>query len=901
MGFSPQKSVAHKQLLGKVKGSSRERVRELLWVINAPPDIEDIPCVFENLAKVLKCAERQWPGILEMQHLDWIPDALNCALKVFKGKSRLEISAQHGNRDWRERNALYCALRTTITSPAELNTSYRLLQAHYFFAHTALLVRNMQNPDSPTAIEDYESYDGNRVWSALKIDPYHAGLCIRDMADTEYLGWSREFLEKLPVRKTPRELPDDSSVKMTHSHDDFNVQKKVNYVSDFLRQVYGIKDRVSGRGSAPGPRLPSLIGDPEDDWLNFGSLSDWETEVDATPDKPVVFSSLDAVAPDLPPSSLASPDISLEDDEGDLEDGEVPGDEYPGEDETESFVGSLDFEDSEFQKSPGSFSGRGYGTCNQIVREQKKFAFGVERLSARELADLHRYVPMLLSQALDTSRQGTPLAENPERRRLKTGLNKMDEIEAYVFLLTMLWTGSSPERTATLVFAKSEIYLHEEPFALIVGDNVFGPKSYIIRVHVPFPEYKSVETPVPGSYCRSTEYLYLRDWNLLGWAVSIYATKARRRQGAIYRVFQGNLDRYKRNARTLLKAWDPTGRLTLNKIGATLFARVMSTSGNDAVAATMICGMRHRLSGTSMYYACREMSVLQEIYRKAVLNLTNEIEQEGPHPQPKSIAESDAEPTDSRPSCRYAEKPKDTIYLSRRLCPRDETFLTAIRNLTMDLKKKPYRAHSDESWIKFHNLYTFYTCWMFAAATGVRKIIDPYVDIRDVSPINGVAKLRDKDGESGVKAKLIWLPDLVREQMQNYSDHLEFVRKRFEIQQVDWPCFFLTKKGQAKRVRPGTQYKYVSEYLKGFPVDFHRRFMFNKLLDFGCPPEVVRVWMGHALVGEEWWADEATFSHHEYRRHLHEYLVPVLKYLELKPIRPVSCQKQARNQEMARG
>ncbi len=75
--------------------------------------------------------------------------------------------------------------------------------------------------------------------------------------------------------------------------------------------------------------------------------------------------------------------------------------------------------------------------------------------------------------------------------------------------------------------------------------------------------------------------------------------------------------------------------------------------------------------------------------------------------------------------------------------------------------------------------------------------------------------------------------------------------------------------------------------------------MFNALLDFGCPPEVVRIWMGHAVAGEEWWRDDATFSHQDYRLHLRKYMVPILEYLELKPITGPVSRKLAQKAELA--
>jgi hypothetical protein len=164
-------------------------------------------------------------------------------------------------------------------------------------------------------------------------------------------------------------------------------------------------------------------------------------------------------------------------------------------------------------------------------------------------------------------------------------------------------------------------------------------------------------------------------------------------------------------------------------------------------------------------------------------------------------------------------------------------------------------------------------------------LITPYVDIKTVSPLNGVALYRDKDGDAGTKRKLIWLPNLVRQQMQHYADHLAYIRMRFHISDEELPCFFLDASGRPRLVRPKSMLQYVDEYLPGFAIDIHRRFMFNALLEAGCPPEVVRVWMGHACAGEEWWADNATYSHLRHRDYLLAYLVPILKKLKFELIK----------------
>jgi hypothetical protein len=52
--------------------------------------------------------------------------------------------------------------------------------------------------------------------------------------------------------------------------------------------------------------------------------------------------------------------------------------------------------------------------------------------------------------------------------------------------------------------------------------------------------------------------------------------------------------------------------------------------------------------------------------------------------------------------------------------------------------------------------------------------------------------------------------------------------------------------------------------------------------------------MGHAVAGEEWWAEHATLSHQAYRDRLEDYLVPILNYLELKPISGGTLKRRGR-------
>ncbi len=204
-----------------------------------------------------------------------------------------------------------------------------------------------------------------------------------------------------------------------------------------------------------------------------------------------------------------------------------------------------------------------------------------------------------------------------------------------------------------------------------------------------------------------------------------------------------------------------------------------------------------------MYYACRQMSAIQEIYKKTVLQLSDEIT--AAETGAKLIGSTSHAPADDSDGeddgLQMENEQIDTYYIGRRLCPRIEKVREAVQALKNDLRK-PYKSSSDQAWITFNNLYVYYTLSMFGMATGVRKMVTPYIDVSEVSPLNGVARIRDKDGDAGTKAKLVWIPDMVVAQMKHFAAHRAYIRSRFQIADDGLPCFFLSDEAQPKLARP---------------------------------------------------------------------------------------------------
>lgn len=179
--LSPRSSQGHRLVsdAAAANGIESDRARELLWLLNAPPDLSDLDAVLANLSEVLETAEAQWPGILALQGLEWLPDLTRKLLPVVISiLPSLRAPVQNPGRDWVARNSLYCAMRCALSPTQKLTRKYQLLQAHYFFAHRSVLLRYARQIGKATSLTEYELYRGADEWPALGIMPYRAGLCI---------------------------------------------------------------------------------------------------------------------------------------------------------------------------------------------------------------------------------------------------------------------------------------------------------------------------------------------------------------------------------------------------------------------------------------------------------------------------------------------------------------------------------------------------------------------------------------------------------------------------------------------------------------------------------------------------------------------------------------------------
>ena len=519
----------------------------------------------------------------------------------------------------------------------------------------------------------------------------------------------------------------------------------------------------------------------------------------------------------------------------------------------------------------------------QAIRAGKGFAFDIDRLTACELIpidiDARKRAHTLLDELL---------AENTSAR---AGMityplvqSSLDEAELLVFALVQLWSNSTVKRTKSLQISTLIDFSEYVPLAiLMVKDG--GGKDAVIRLRARWPKECAWLGPQIQFDRMRTQYPLLPDAAELGpmlWKLAVLQDRFGA-WGGSFDVFSKPASHYKAGINQLSIKWDRTGRLTLARLRHALYWAAMSWSGKDVVAASLITGDLKEQARVPMFYPCRRMDSLQAIYKGTVEDLRFRIGQESlfaSNPGAKRVPLDFLLVHTRRlvPPSQFEPAPAATLYAGTRSCPTDTDMQRVVHEL-IDRLSAPWNLWDLKQLVMYTNLYTFYSVWgYFGLSTGCRAILDPYLPLSVVSPLNRSALLDDKREE---KERLVWIGEGLYAHMEFYEAYLRATGLCYADRH---PCWFLAKDGKPLEVRPGTVEPILHSFLHGFPVNTNRRWMMNALWDSGCPPEIVRMWAGHATAGNALWARGATAPYAQMRATLLAYLSPIIEYLGFVPI-----------------
>lgn len=916
-----------------------QEVEELLWLIQACPTLERLPLALAGLNNALFAVDRVWPGLLRGLGLDYLPPLCKRLISLL-ADTALPPTPRNapGFLDWLtdgenvNRNPLYAAL---CELPVKLSPyAYRcwLTAAHVFLAQVALLrsagrpfhVANTKKPGKqyfPTKA-NYEAYDFARPWDQIRVPARHAALALRDICGNA--RWQRGLLRSLRLHLPPKRLARSGSLTLVAPHlsnsDRTWLQDRLDYITCYLEQVYNLKSRHKGHGRTRKQQPPAgavtaspasgpagvqpvrgvkkgpaggagghLENDIED-WDRFDICPDEDDEEydddddsdedddhdsDGQSDDEDEFEHLDGGSD----SGSSSNDDGTAVDECDGEERGTPDRTSDGE------AGSGDGD----KKSEGSAGGRnraggGGSDGYQAIRASKGFAFAMDRPAPCELAPVdvegRAQAHQLLDSLLDRhAANGGNLSSTPEFRRAET----------LVFLLTCLWTGSSAERTCLMLASTDPNCDGDAALICVLNTPLEGAR---FRVRVVFPTGCAQLQSRIGKDRFRTDQVDLPDAAELGpllWKLSelkgkVNSTTSTDQQAQPYRVFDRPLIEYTREAKELLQPWNRTARLTLSSIKSALYGAILSWSGKDIVATTMITGVYKGPARVPMFYSSRRMAGLQGIYTGTVSALRHRIRLESDYATSRQAGTGQRDLVACleglrrlKPDSSFVPAPKGSLHVGSRRCPEDFEMQGAVTGLIDELNK-PWDLTGEAQFVNYTNLYTFYTIWYFGFVTGCRPIATPYLSLAEVSPITLMAALCDKADE---KMRPVWITNRLFEHMQCYSKYVEQTSLHFSTAK---PCWFLTQNRHLGEFRKQLIETFVQKYLPGFPSNISRRWMMNALWDSGCPPELVRAWAGHATAGNAFWASGATAHYGEIASELRRYIEPILNYLGFVPM-----------------
>lgn len=221
-----------------------------------------------------------------------------------------------------------------------------------------------------------------------------------------------------------------------------------------------------------------------------------------------------------------------------------------------------------------------------------------------------------------------------------------------------------------------------------------------------------------------------------------------------------------------------------------------------------------------------------------------------------------------------------------------QTCVTALKDQVRSTQHLPPRRPGI---IETHFVYAAYVHCMLSFATGWRPNVLPLPDWRLVDLTTGMCTVSDKDGDDAYHTHLVWLPDVVIQQLRLWEEHLQLLAERLVVINLDsanallwrdpiklygnrqrdkksWHAdprflFGLQIDGSRHPIQPTQINEFLQEHIGGKD-NGHRHFMRTELTRLGVSDEVVRALLGHWRNGEESFGKFAAMDPWTYRAEL---------------------------------
>jgi len=824
----------------------------MFWRIWAHPDLIGFPLVADSLRQIGLLATRMWNEQLTLfgmerwpSLLKWLADhgpsicseiGIDDGIKPFSdGKNPME-------RRGFEADAIYSALCQTHSLKG-YEEKYRLLQGHVLFAFSLAL-------GELSSLETYQEVcqairgsgkkelkqNGEAIREPLPYPCYRVGYALRRLS-SDKPAWTA-LLGVLEVNRSPSSFAAwigtfELVPGMIESKE---ARKDFRFIQNFLVGIY--KDQWKKVVRRAGNIRENSIRDSVHGTVEFGlwgSVFAQTAEGSADQDDEFYYF-IDSLT---------------------KEERELLGNSADDSDEGNEFFVA---KSSQNHGPPRQSS---WKQNNRKMMANQFLPYDYEELNGSQLG--------LLWSGLDRWWKRVK-PEDPSRELSR---KELLTLEIGALLWVMLWTVSPISRAICVDILSNPDDQTESPLSLLITDNEKGEEIRSWRVKG-LPPRADMECPNSRPVA---DHILLPD--ICGGSAWVIAFWRRKREKGPA-IFDRPLREYQRRIAGLLSEFREknciTDPITAARYSKVLFWRILRQSGHDFTAVSLVTGQDHPLNSSRLHYTTRRVADMQRLYAKCADDLAGEIARVWGiqfHSIDFPIEKSET-------------------HLGARQCPTLATVCGAVSSLRERVEQipklqLPKSLEEQRAFASHHNEFTLYTYWMFAFATGIRGIVDPYPRIEIVDRRTGTYSFEDKaanSGDLGYKQRLVRLPPVLLGQMQAYDAYLKALKRKYQLES-EGPCFFLALKSQKLcpvAIRP-VELQSSAEELLPFPANTQRLFLRSELLGRGCGAEIVDAFMGHWAFGEEPWAPYSTFNYAVYFATLKPYIGPLLQELGFEVVR----------------
>jgi hypothetical protein len=808
-----------------------EILREILWLITAQTQLTGFLVAVRRLREILECIPDTWSAAKEASGistwqpvLDWIYEN-SSSLSTELGSDFSRKRNTTGQNPMQGSGVRHFPLYAMLCEPlpkGQAGKTFVLLSSHLLLGYVNTLRDDSQ-------IDDYELFGKDKKWAFTPNLVGDAARAVRRYA----LADNKDWLAGLPVELAPEDFAEQLEDAPLPSDADFS--KDHTALIRFLEKCYDLRDWRDGSGGGGGS------GSGGGEWIGdrfvLGELAIEKIRQDPDGGEESDWGSIELVK-----FQTGSNKNRKE---------RVKSGLHPDEGESDEEVLLSDFDCSVTKQDPGALGRAARAKGRHVSKSNQVFSWTYDTLADAEIGELVNILDRELKQLMACTEWTS---------------DQLLQVEVRLFIQITLWTGCDADRARKIEIRRSgKIFEGRDATQWIVAPAE-GPIDQIYwRIKALTPTYATSKNGNPNQLRPQEKFIDLADLvGLAPWVVRIVANGGF--ETGSKRLFRSKSGKVDVLARQWLAKHFPGGRVTLQKIESTLWSKLHRHTGDAALASCTI-NDKHRLASVRLHYTSPWISTLQKHYGEVVTSMLERLNST----RVRLLPESAWHPCNTSGA------------VGARMCPT----LGAVKAMFGRIDEQigdASRYDNRAGFIEYHNLLTLFTVQMFAYATTCRAVKTPYLSFDSVCFDKSLATLSDKDDEFKHKTRLVWIPPVLRRQMEIYDQHL-FKLKAEPLKGTSKillePCFFLTKDYTLERVRPKSLEPKLDTYIQAAVANTHRRFLRTELLERGCMPEVVDAFMGHWQSGEEPFGVYSSFDFSEYISELRTYLEPLLSDIGL--------------------